>query len=158
LAQHQDAEGLDERLRVVDESNGGAAASRAPAHIVTVDPRRSMKAATSELEGAIDRMGANLEPPKRRATALLASELIAQVVGRDLGDHTRPVNLLVTLLPDCVHLETRGPLAPVASGAARDATASPLAEWGQFLLDRLADRWGVDEDDPRILWAEIARI
>jgi hypothetical protein len=116
-----------------------------------------MKAATSELEGAIDRMGAKLEPSKRRATALLASELIAQVVGRDLGDHTRPVNLLVTLLPDCVHLETRGPLAPVASGAALDAPPSPLAEWGQYLLDRLADRWGVDEDDPRILWAEIAR-
>jgi hypothetical protein len=61
---------------------------RAPAHIVTVDPRHSMKAATQELEVALDRMGANLESSKRSATALLASELIAQVVGRDLGDHT----------------------------------------------------------------------
>jgi hypothetical protein len=126
-------------------------------HIVTVDPRRSMKAATQELEVALDRMGANLDPSNRSATALLASELIAQVVGRDLGDHTRPVNLLVTLPAECVRLETRGPIAPVASGAARDAPPNQLAEWGRYLLDRLADRWGVDEDDPRILWAEIGR-
>jgi hypothetical protein len=125
--------------------------------MVTVDPRRSMKAATQELEVALDRMDANLGPSRRRATALLASELIAQVVGRDLGDHTRPVNLLVTLPSDYVRLETRGPLAPVTSGTDGDERPSPLAEWGQYLLDRLADRWGVDEDDPRILWAEVGR-
>jgi hypothetical protein len=134
----------------------GSNGSREPAHIVAVDPRRSMKAATGELEVALDRMGANLDPSKRSATALLASELIAQVVGRDLGDHTRPVTLLVTLPSDYVRLETRGPLAPVASGNG-DERSIPLAEWGQYLLDRLADRWGVDDNDPRILWAEIGR-
>ena len=150
--EHSDGEGTGEGSRLV----GGSAieSPRARAHIVTVDPRRSMKAATREVEVALDRVGADLDPSKRRAAALLASELIAQVVGRDLGEHTRPVNLLVTLRPASVRLETRGPLAPVATGTARDE--SPLAEWGQFLLDRLADRWGVDEDDPRILWAEIA--
>jgi hypothetical protein len=88
---------------------------------VTVDPRRSIKAATEDLESALDRMGADLAPSNRSATALLASELIAQVVGRDLGDHTRPVNLLVTLRSNCVRLQTRGPIAPVASDTARDA-------------------------------------
>jgi hypothetical protein len=157
VARHLDAEGLDERLRVVGNGDEPRQTSRAPAQVVTVDPRRSMKAATGELEVALDRMGADLDPSKRSTTALLASELVAQVVGRDLGDHTRPVNLLVTLEPDCVRLETRGPLAPVTNGAAPDAPPSPLAEWGQYLLDRLADRWGVDDDDSRILWAEVAR-
>ena len=33
--------------------------------------------------------------------------------------------------------------------------SDPIADWGAFLLDRLADRWGLDGGSQRIIWAEI---
>ena len=33
--------------------------------------------------------------------------------------------------------------------------ANGLAEWGQFLLNRLADRWGIAGSRPPLLWAEV---
>jgi hypothetical protein len=28
-------------------------------------------------------------------------------------------------------------------------------EWGYFLVDKLADRWGIEDGEPRRLWFEI---
>src|SRR5215208_5637105 len=60
-----------------------------------VDPRHSMKVATAELETALEQLGADMNPASRRQTALLASELIAQVVGRDLDLGNGAVDLTV---------------------------------------------------------------
>lgn len=127
-------------------------------HTISVDPRRSMKAATEELELALDRLGADLSPSSRRATALLATELVAQVVGRELGHRTRPVDLRVALQPGCVRLEAGGAALRLVGPDAEPRSEGPaLAEWGHFLLDRLADRWGIDGGDPPTLWAEVSR-
>jgi hypothetical protein len=122
---------------------------------LSVDPDRSMKAATAELSDALNRFGANMTPASRRQTALLASELIAQVAGRDPDNGTGPVDLTVRIAPNNVRLETRGPWMPSATRARESKVAPGLAEWGQYLLDRLANRWGVDKNDPWILWAEV---
>jgi len=29
------------------------------------------------------------------------------------------------------------------------------ARWGEFLLNRVADRWGIQVDGPPVLWAEV---
>jgi hypothetical protein len=126
-------------------------------HTISVDPRRSMRAATRELEIALDDFGANLNPASRTATALLASELVAQVVGRELDHRTRPVNLIVTIRPESVRLETRGRTLQLVGGKTRSRRTGDLAEWGRYLLDRLADEWGLDDGDPPNLWAEVGR-
>jgi hypothetical protein len=126
-------------------------------HTIMVDPTRSMKASTDELETALERLGASLDPSSRRRVALLASELVAQVAGRDLGPDVGPVELVVKLEPDVIRLETRGATSASSALHMNGASAGSLAEWGQFLLDRLADRWGLDEDDPATLWAQVAR-
>jgi hypothetical protein len=124
-------------------------------HIIKVDLRSSMKAATEELEVALDRFGANLDPSSRRATALLATELVAQVVGRDPDYPTGSVDLRVTLRPGVVRLETCGTALHATEPGLKPGPDDCLAEWGHFLLDRLADRWGIDSGDPPILWAEV---
>jgi hypothetical protein len=116
---------------------------------LSVDPSRSMKAITNEVEGLLG----GLEETSRRTSALMATELVAQVVSRAPASNGGRVALTVQLREDVVRVEAAGPVPP--SGA-RDLV-DPLADWGRFILDRLADRWGVDDDAQRALWAEIER-
>ena len=117
-------------------------------HHVRVDPTRSMKSVTGDVQALLEEYGD--EP--RRSCALLASELIAQVVGREEGWESGPVELAIQLRDDAIRLEATGSRS---SGTGRNGTAEPLAEWGQFLLDRLADHWGVSEEPRRGIWAEV---
>ena len=133
---------------------GGNAPLALEKHDLRVDPRRSMKAVTNEVEALLG----GLEETSRRSTALMASELIAQVVGRDPGWHGEAVGLTVQLREDVVRMEASGPVAPSArAGSDPGSAADPLADWGRFILDRLADRWGVRGDAQRAIWAEVAR-
>jgi hypothetical protein len=120
---------------------------------VRVQPSRSMKAITGDVEALLD----GLEERSRRSGALLASELVAQVVGRAPGWYTEPVGLTIQLREDAVRLEATGPVAPSIEAVTDRDTVPPehLAEWGRFILDRLADRWGVGGGAPGDIWAEI---
>jgi hypothetical protein len=136
-------------------TGGAAEMPRTATHTLSIDPRHSMKAATVELETSLERLGADMGPATRRRTALLASELIAQVAGRDLDDSMGSVDLTVLFSPNGVRLATRGPAKPAVTNGFEPDKTNGLAEWGQFLLNRLADRWGVEGNHPPILWAEV---
>jgi hypothetical protein len=116
-------------------------------HHVRVDPTRSMKSVTADVQALLEEYG---EEP-RRSCALLASELIAQIVGRQQGWESDPVELTIQLRDHVIRLEATG---SAASPTDRNGTME-LAEWGQFLLDRLADRWGVRGAPRRGIWAEV---
>lgn len=116
-------------------------------HHVRVDPTRSMKSVTGDVQALLEEHGD--EP--RRSCALLASELIAQIVGREQSWEGDSVELTIQLRPDAIRLEATGQAAP----AHQNGATEPLAEWGQFLLDRLADRWGVRGGPCRDIWAEV---
>jgi hypothetical protein len=127
--------------------------NQAMTHHVRVQPSRSMKAITGEVETLLD----GLEEGPRRSGALLASELVAQVVGRAPGSYAEPVGLTVQLRQDVVRLEATGPVAPSTQAVADPGTVptDQLAEWGRFIIDRLADRWGVGGGASGDIWAEI---
>ena len=112
-----------------------------------------MKATTGEVEALLD----GLEESSRRSCGLLASELIAQVTGQAPGFDGEPIGLTVQLREDAVRLEARGPVAPsVQATADHDVVPTdPFADWGRFIIDRLADRWGVGEGARPNIWAEI---
>jgi hypothetical protein len=112
-----------------------------------------MKAITREVEAVLD----GLEESPRRSGSLLASELIAQVVARSPGWNSQPVGLTIQLGADAVRLEATGPLPPsIEATADRNGVADdPVADWGPFLIDRLADRWGIAGGARRNIWAEI---
>jgi hypothetical protein len=113
-----------------------------------------MKAVTQEVEALLD----GLEEGRARSGALLASELLAQVVGRDPGFRGEPVTLTIRLCEDVVRMEAAGSATPSAGpGSDPKSSPDPLADWGRFILDRLADRWGVRTNPLRTIWAEIER-
>jgi hypothetical protein len=122
-------------------------------HRLRVAPSRSMRAITGEVEALLDGM----EESARRSCGLLASELIAQVTGQAPGFDGEPVGLTVQLRDDAVRLEATGPVAPSARATADHdpVPADPFADWGRFMIDRLADRWGVVDGARPNIWAEI---
>jgi hypothetical protein len=119
-----------------------------------VDPSRSMKAVTGEVSALLDGM----EEEQRRSSALLASELIAQVVSPAPGWNEQPIGLTVQVRADAVCIEAVGPVAPTIQADATDEVVAddPLADWGTFVIDRLADRWGLAGGTERTIWAEVA--
>jgi len=123
-------------------------------HRLRVDTARSMKAVTADVSALLNGM----EEDQRRSTALLASELIAQVVRPTPGWNDQPVGLFIEVRGDGIRLEAAGPVAPaIEATAAQDVVADdPLADWGAFVIDRLADRWGLGGGTQRTIWAEIA--
>ena len=110
-----------------------------------------------EITGKVETLLDGLEKGPRRSLGLLASELLAQVVGRAPSWGNEPVDLTVQVREDAVRLEATGPIAPSIgpTGDRQAATPNPLADWGRFIIDRLADRWGVCGGARRDIWAEI---
>jgi hypothetical protein len=130
--------------------NGNAAMT----HRLRVDPSRSMKAVTAEVSELLD--GVNED--QRRSSALLASELIAQVVAPAPGWNDQPIGLTIQLRRDAVRLEASGPVAPALDATVQNDVVAddPLADWGTFVIERLADRWGLSGGSERTIWAEVA--
>jgi hypothetical protein len=140
-------------LHSEDHDTGGTSPELA-SHNLRVDPDRSMRAITAEVETLLD----GLEEASLRSGALLASELIAQVVGRDPEFQGEPVGLTIHVRQGIVRMEATGPRPPsVGVSSNGDSPRDPIADWGSFILDRLADRWGVNGRPQQAIWAEIRR-
>lgn len=121
---------------------------------LNLDPSRSMRAITGEVEALLD----GLEETQRRSGGLLAGELIAQVVGGRVSDwNGQRVGFTVQLREDAVRMEAMGPVAPrIDATTDHDVVPDdPIADWGTFIIDRLADRWGLDGGSQQMIWAEI---
>jgi anti-sigma regulatory factor (Ser/Thr protein kinase) len=122
-------------------------------HHVRVRPPRRMKAISGEVEVLLN----GFDERTRRSGALLASELVAQVVGRASGPQGGRIGLTVQLRENAARLEATGPSTPPVGATAGPGVVptDPLAGWGLFILDRLSDRWGMGEGAGRNIWAEI---
>jgi hypothetical protein len=145
--------GLPTRVARGAPASANGSRDRGVTHRLRVAPSRSMKAITGDVEALLD----GVEEGSRHSCALLASELIAQVTGRAPGFDREPVALTVQLAEDAVRLEATGPVAPAVQATADHdpVPADPFGDWGRFIIDRLADRWGVGEVPRRSIWAEI---
>jgi len=108
-----------------------------------------MKSVTGDVQSLLGEYGEG----SQRSCALLASELIAQIVGREPSWADGPVALTIQLREDAIRMEAT---RPTASSDHNGVSPEPLAEWGEFLLDKLADRWGVRELPRRDIWAEVS--
>jgi anti-sigma regulatory factor (Ser/Thr protein kinase) len=114
----------------------------------------------------------NPSPSVIRTARDSASALASQLEPGTLDDLRLLVSELVTnsvrhagLLSDDwirVHLSigggrVRGEISDSGSGFEPPATPEPLAEsgWGMYLLERIADRWGVERNDETCVWFEI---
>jgi anti-sigma regulatory factor (Ser/Thr protein kinase) len=88
---------------------------------------------------------------------LLISELVTNAVRHSSGWVTDPILVRVLAVDDRMHVEVRD------AGRSSDDVVGPLAPvphprssgWGLWLLDRLADVWGVDRSAGTTVWFEL---
>ena len=85
---------------------------------------------------------------------LLVSELVTNSVRHAEADRTGTVSLAVRLNPDRVRVE----VSDAGSGfepKPREPGQSQSSGWGLYLVDRLADRWGVMRGNRTNVWFEM---
>lgn len=110
--------------------------------------------AASHARRALARLRADLEPPLLETMRLLVTELIANSVKHAGAD---AVALKVVVGRGAVLVEVRDE-GPGFEPSGRTAGQDQASGWGLFLVDRLADRWGVArEESATRVWFELKR-
>jgi anti-sigma regulatory factor (Ser/Thr protein kinase) len=120
-------------------------------------PLGSDTLAPSAARHAIAGFRQELGNARYRVCELLVSELVTNVV-RHTSERSAigGSDMRVRLYPDCVRVEVRagGPgFATPDSAAEKD----PGSGWGLFLVDELADDWGIESGLQNCVWFELAR-
>jgi anti-sigma regulatory factor (Ser/Thr protein kinase) len=88
---------------------------------------------------------------------LLVSELVTNAVRHAGGPRGGDVALEVTVEPASVHVEVADPGTGFDPRPRDDEMTRP-GGWGLYLVDRIADRWGVARNHRNRVWFEIDRV
>jgi len=110
-------------------------------------------AAVSEARHGLDPLEPELDSRLLNDMRLLVSELVTNSVRHTASDR---VELEVMVSSDLIRVSVtdRGSGFEVSP---RDEDADPCSGWGLFLVDQLADRWGVEVEDQTEVWFELRR-
>jgi anti-sigma regulatory factor (Ser/Thr protein kinase) len=109
--------------------------------------------APAEARGALRRFHPELAPELMQIVALLASELVSNAVR-----HARAESVEL-----CFGVAARHVRVEVADngrgfvGKRRAPIANQPGGWGLYIVEQLASRWGVTQDDGTRVWFEIDR-
>ena len=91
-----------------------------------------------------------------RVCELLVSELVTNVVRHSAGDRRDTASdMRVRVYPDRVRVEVRDEGPGFTRSHAEDH--DPGSGWGLFLVDELADEWGVESGSQNCVWFELTR-
>ncbi len=132
----------------------GAMAPLAPVVLTATERRfkfRGLPQAVGAARRALREWERHFEPDTFYDLSLCVSELVTNTVqhGKPEGDE---IELVVRRGGELARAEVRTPQPDVV------VTPSPIAtssDWGMFIVDRVADRWGVDHSDGTAVWCEI---
>jgi anti-sigma regulatory factor (Ser/Thr protein kinase) len=114
-----------------------------------VDPATPAAARSALNTGALD-VPSGVLPDLQ----LLVSELVTNSVTHADFDTGQRIELRVRVEPDHVRVEVQDPGPGFTPKPRR--TDDPLdAGWGLYLVERIADRWGVRGGAPAVVWFEI---
>ena len=124
-------------------------------HSFRPHPRAAAKARAA-LEASLDLFSEVLDEQRLDDLRLLTSELVSNSVRHGGRSQEKPIRVQVSVTDVAVRV------AVVDSGTGFDVTPKPIRAdddggWGLFLLDRLADRWGMDEKGTTTVWFELDR-
>jgi anti-sigma regulatory factor (Ser/Thr protein kinase) len=112
--------------------------------------------ARAALEASLDLFSDVLDEERLDDLRLLTSELVSNSVRHGRPSKPGPIHVRVSVTDVTVRV------AVVDHGPGFDPTPKPIQPdddggWGLFLLERLADRWGMDESRPTTVWFELDR-
>jgi anti-sigma regulatory factor (Ser/Thr protein kinase) len=102
----------------------------------------------------LSRLQVDLDPPLAETLRLLVTELVSNAVRHATAD-TVTLKVLVGRAAVFTEVKDAGPgFDPAEAGVAR----SNHTGWGLFLVERLADRWGVTHEPAATkVWFELQR-
>lgn len=104
------------------------------------------------------RIGTRVEPVLLADIQLVLSELVTNSVRHaGLGDRDT-IELRITIDPQTVRIDVTDTGRGLRLEPTRDRSPDRASGWGLFLVDRIADRWGVDGHHGTRVWAEFARL
>ena len=101
-----------------------------------------------------DELGPAVPDKVLEDATLLVSELVTNAVRHAPKTGTPEVELRLKLDPERVRVAVSDPGAGFAA-VPRLPTASESSGWGLYLVDRIADRWGVISKGRSEVWFEI---
>ena len=111
--------------------------------------------AAARARRALSKLRADIDPPLMETLRLLVTELVSNSV-RHAHSETVILKVLVGRGAVLTEVTDEGP------GFDPSDAGSPGTEesgWGLFLVERLADRWGVTQnDDATKVWFELRRV
>ena len=112
--------------------------------------------AAGEGRHALDRLEGTIDPTQLGALRLLVTELLTNSV-RHGESQAGWITLDVEIYANAV----RAVVTDGGTGFERPQTPVPHLDrpggWGLCLVDRMADRWGVDSHDQTAVWFELDR-
>ena len=110
--------------------------------------------AAARARRALSTLRADIDPPLMETLRLLVTELVSNSV-RHAQSETVILNVLVARTAVLTEVTDEGPgFDPTDAGA----PGTDDSGWGLFLVERLADRWGVNQaSDVTKVWFELRR-
>ena len=105
---------------------------------------------------ALDNLDAELDPVLAQDLRLLVTEAVKNSVQHAGVGPEESIGLKIAVRPDLVRIEVTddGPgFEPDASRPDEDEVSG----WGLFLIDQLAERWGVVQEKGTTVWFEVTR-
>ncbi|HEX2024967.1 MAG TPA: ATP-binding protein [Actinomycetota bacterium] len=112
--------------------------------------------APAEAREAIARMELGLDRDELDAIRLLISELVTNSVRHAGLDPEDYIDLDVDVGSEAVRVSVTDPGSGFVSRP-RDPSPAEPSGWGLFLVQRVADRWGVSTDGRTSVWFELRR-
>lgn len=113
--------------------------------------------AAAHARQSVEDLGEDLDPEVLEALRLLVSELVSNSVRHgDLSASDR-IRLQLAARDDRIRVEVTDPGHGFEPRPGENPPPDSPSGWGLYLVDRIADCWGVEGDGTTTVWFELPR-
>jgi anti-sigma regulatory factor (Ser/Thr protein kinase) len=108
----------------------------------------------AEARHALSALADRLPAQRLNDIRLLVSELVTNAIRHAELSTDEAIRLILVESDGSLRVEVRDP-GRGFDWTGRDRPADEAGGWGLYLVETLADRWGVDRDDVTTVWFEL---
>jgi anti-sigma regulatory factor (Ser/Thr protein kinase) len=108
----------------------------------------------AEARHALTALGDRLPAQRLNDIRLLVSELVTNAIRHAELDSDEAIRLILEESGGGLRVEVRDP-GRGFDWTGRDRPSDEAGGWGLYLVETLADRWGVDRDEVTTVWFEL---